>query len=136
MPNTLTPRSGALVSALVAVLLASAAAAEPLDAPPDQQPLQQPSEDVAEPFGDEPLDLTTPLPPLQGARASATNPLAERRASTGWDARLGVDHRRPSFPAADLQPVAVIPIGHPAEAPRALTRRPPASVVHSERWSK
>jgi nitroreductase len=37
---------------------------------------------------------------------------------------------------ADLQPVAVIPIGHPAEVPRALTRRPPASVVHSERWSK
>jgi hypothetical protein len=109
MPTTMTPRSGAFASALVAVLLASAAAAEPLDAPPDQQPLQQPNEDVAEPFGDEPLDLTTPLPPLQGGRASATNPVAERRASTGWDARLGVDHRRPSFPAADLQPDQLLP---------------------------
>ena len=102
MPTTMTPRSGALAGALVAVLLASAAAAEPLDAPGEQPP-QQPSEDVAEPFGNEPLDLTTPLPP-PGAKASTTNPVGERRASTGWDAKLGVDYRRPSFPAADLQP--------------------------------
>jgi hypothetical protein len=101
MPTTMTLRSGALASALVTVLLASAAAAEPLDAP-GEQPLQQPSEDV-EPFGDEPIDLTTPLPP-QSAEAAATNPFAKPRASTGWDAKLGVDSRRPSFPAADLQP--------------------------------
>lgn len=101
MPTTMTPRSGAFAGALVAILLASAATAEPLDAPGEQPPQQQPSEDVAEPFGDEPLDLTTPL---HGATAAAANPVGERRASTGWDARLGVDYRRPSYPAADLQP--------------------------------
>jgi hypothetical protein len=103
MPTTMTPRSGAIARALVAILLASAATAEPLDAPGEQPQQQQPSEDV-EPFGDEPLDLTTPLPPLHGAKAAAANPVAERRASTGWDAKLGVDYRRPSYPAADLQP--------------------------------
>lgn len=35
---------------------------------------------------------------------------------------------------SDVLPVAVIPIGRPAEAPRASKRRPSASVVHSERW--
>lgn len=35
---------------------------------------------------------------------------------------------------ADVQPLAVIPVGHPAERPRPLARRPTASVVHAERW--
>ena len=36
----------------------------------------------------------------------------------------------------DVQPLAVIPIGHPAETPKALERRPAASVIHSERWTR
>jgi nitroreductase len=35
---------------------------------------------------------------------------------------------------ADVLPLAVIPIGHPAERPRAKTRRPIPSVVHEEAW--
>jgi nitroreductase len=31
-------------------------------------------------------------------------------------------------------PVAIIPVGHPAESPRGRGRRPLAAVVHDERW--
>lgn len=34
----------------------------------------------------------------------------------------------------DVQPVAIIPVGHPAEPPRRLRRRALADVVHRERW--
>ncbi len=34
----------------------------------------------------------------------------------------------------DVQPVAIIPIGRPAEPPRRLRRRTLADVVHRERW--
>jgi nitroreductase len=35
---------------------------------------------------------------------------------------------------ADVQPLAVVPVGHPAEQPGPQKRRPAASVVHDERW--
>ena len=34
----------------------------------------------------------------------------------------------------DVQPLAIIPVGRPAEPPRRLRRRPVADVVHRERW--
>jgi nitroreductase len=37
---------------------------------------------------------------------------------------------------ATVQPLAVIPVGHPAETPPRRKRRPLAAVVHSERWAR
>ncbi len=34
-----------------------------------------------------------------------------------------------------VKPVAIVPVGYPAEAPRAQKLRPLAEAVHSERWS-
>jgi nitroreductase len=36
----------------------------------------------------------------------------------------------------DVQPLAVIPVGHPAEQPDAKARRPLASVIHHGRWER
>ena len=36
----------------------------------------------------------------------------------------------------DVQPLAIIPVGRPAESPRRLRRRPVRDVVHRERWSR
>lgn len=36
---------------------------------------------------------------------------------------------------ATVQPVAIIPIGHPAESPRAMRIRRLEDVVHGERWA-
>ncbi len=108
MPTTMTPRSGALVSALVAVLLASAAAAEPLDAP-DRAAAAAAERGRGGAVRRRAARPDDAAAAAAGAKASATNPVAERRASTGWDARLGVDYRRPSFPAADLQPDQLLP---------------------------
>lgn len=35
---------------------------------------------------------------------------------------------------ADVQPIAIIPIGMPAESPPARKRRPVTAVLHRERW--
>jgi len=35
---------------------------------------------------------------------------------------------------AGVQPLAVVPVGHPAEKPKSLRRRPAADVLHAERW--
>lgn len=35
----------------------------------------------------------------------------------------------------DVQPVAVIPVGWPAEVPAPMKLRPPRDVVHAERWA-
>ena len=57
-------------------------------------------------FGDEPLDLSTPV--VEPRVGKATIPLARPGASTGWDAKVGVDYRsrrsrRPnSSPASSL----------------------------------
>ena len=36
----------------------------------------------------------------------------------------------------EIQPLAVIPVGHPAETPAVKNRRPLAGVVHRERWGR
>ena len=36
---------------------------------------------------------------------------------------------------ASVQPVAIIPIGHPAESPRAMRKRRLDEVIHAERWT-
>jgi nitroreductase len=37
---------------------------------------------------------------------------------------------------ADVQPLALIPIGHPAERPAPQPLRDPSAAVHRERWGK
>jgi len=34
----------------------------------------------------------------------------------------------------NVRPLAVVPVGHPAEEPKTLRRRPTADVTHAERW--
>jgi hypothetical protein len=101
--RTTMPRFGALPALLLLTLLASLARAEPLD-PAAEEPLQQIGDEPLAPLGDEPIDLSTPLAGPRSGRASPTSRVAEPRASTDWTAKVGVDYRKPSIPAADLQP--------------------------------
>jgi len=93
-------RSRALGVMLLAVLCAGAVRAEPPDPAADAPPPQA-GDDMLE-LGDEPLDLSTPV--VEPRSGKATNPFAKPGASTGWDAKVGVDYRKPSFPAAEFQP--------------------------------
>ena len=94
--------SCALPMALLTILAAGVAwAQEPenqsanqRDIPADEAPLELPA--------DAPLDLSTPEP--ERGRLKVTNPFAAGASATDWSGKAGIDARRPSFPAADLQP--------------------------------
>jgi hypothetical protein len=92
----------ALPAVLFVVLFSSASLAQPSEAPTEEAPQQQTGDEPLELTGDEPLDLSTPLPAPGGAKP--LRPSAKPGAGSGWDAKLGVDHRRPSFTAAEWQP--------------------------------
>ena len=100
MRPALILRSRALSALLLTLICASPARAEPIDAAADE-PQQMDDESVPQ-LGVEPLDLSTPVVEPRGGKA--TIPLARPGASTGWDAKVGVDYRRPSIPAAEFQP--------------------------------
>jgi hypothetical protein len=97
------PRSGALPALLLLALLSSIACGEPLD-PAADEPLQQAGDELPLPLGDAPIDLSTPLAGPQTGQPGAASRFAKPPASTDWDAKMGVDYRRPSIPAVDLQP--------------------------------
>ena len=101
MRPAITLRPRALFALLLALICASAARAEPLDAAADE-PQQQMDDESVPLLGDEPPDLSTPVVEPRGGKA--TIPLARPGASTGWDAKVGVDYRKPSIPAAEFQP--------------------------------
>jgi hypothetical protein len=98
MRPALILRSRALSALLLALICASPARAEPIDAAADEP--QQMDDEAVPQLGDEPLDLSTP----EQRGGKATIPLARPGASTGWDAKVGVDYRKPSIPAAEFQP--------------------------------
>src|SRR5262249_12641462 len=54
---------------------------------------------------DEPLDLSTPLPDERKHKSG--NPFASMPPASDWSSKAGIDYRKPSFPAADLQPGAL-----------------------------
>ena len=99
MPPAITLRSRALSALLLALFCASAARAELADATAEE-PQQQMDDESVPQLGDEPLDLSTPV--VEPRRA--TIPFARPGPSTGWDAKVGVDYRKPSIPAAEFQP--------------------------------
>jgi hypothetical protein len=101
MRPAITLRPRALSALLLALICASAVRVEPLDAAADE-PQQQMDDESVPQLGDEPLDLSTPIVELRVGKA--TIPLARPGASTGWDAKVGVDYRKPSIPAAEFQP--------------------------------
>src|SRR2546428_1422 len=55
--------------------------------------------------GNEPLDLSTPLP--DESKHKTVNPFASMPPASDWSSKAGIDYRKPSFPAADLQPGAL-----------------------------
>jgi len=55
--------------------------------------------------GNEPLDLSTPLP--DESKHKTVNPFASVPPASDWSSKAGIDYRKPSFPAADLQPGAL-----------------------------
>ena len=76
---------------LAAVLLAGAANGEPAVAPDDELGLT----------GDEPLDLSTPLPEIKQApklKAAMPGPVMP------WNAKVGVNYRKALIPNAEFQP--------------------------------
>jgi len=99
MRPAITLRSRALSALLLALFCASAARAELADATAEE-PQQQMDDESVPQLGDEPLDLSTPV--VEPRRA--TIPFARPGPSTGWDAKVGVDYRKPSIPAAEFQP--------------------------------
>jgi hypothetical protein len=99
MRPAITLHSRALSALLLALICASAARAEPSDATAEE-PQQQMDDESVPLLGDEPPDLSTPVVEPR----KATIPLARPGASTGWDAKVGVDYRKPSIPAAEFQP--------------------------------
>jgi hypothetical protein len=99
MRPAITLHSRALSALLLALICASAARAEPADATAEE-PQQQMDDESVPQLGDEPLDLSTPV--VEPRRA--TIPFARPGPSTGWDAKVGVDYRKPSIPAAEFQP--------------------------------
>ncbi len=101
MRPAITLHSRALSALLLALICASAARAEPVDATAEE-PQQQMDDESVPQLGDEPLDLSTPV--VEPRVGKATIPLARPGASTGWDAKVGVDYRKPSIPAAEFQP--------------------------------
>jgi hypothetical protein len=104
----------ALPTALALVLLMGAAQAQVLDkdqvlerAPesaqqqaPDNQ-LENPADETPLDLSGEPLDLSTPEP--GSVKLKSIGALA-RPSASGWDGKAGIDYRKPSIPAADLQP--------------------------------
>jgi hypothetical protein len=99
MRPAITLHSRALSALLLALICASAARTEPSDATAEE-PQQQMDDESVPLLGDEPPDLSTPVVEPR----KATIPLARPGASTGWDAKVGVDYRKPSIPAAEFQP--------------------------------
>src|SRR5262249_20892110 len=55
--------------------------------------------------GNEPLDLSTPL--QDESKHKTVNPFASMPPASDWSSKAGIDYRKPSFPAADLQPGAL-----------------------------
>jgi hypothetical protein len=55
--------------------------------------------------GNEPLDLSTPPP--DESKHKTVNPVASMPPASDWSSKAGIDYRKPSFPAADLQPGAL-----------------------------
>jgi hypothetical protein len=100
-PAMITLCSRALSALLLALACASAARAEPIDATADA-PQQQMDDEPVPPQGDEPLDLSIPV--VAPRVGKATIPFARPGAGSGWDAKVGVDYRKPSIPAAEFQP--------------------------------
>src|SRR5262245_61710815 len=89
-PSSYALRSSALLLALV--LLAGPARAEPAELP----------EDELAPVGDEPLDLTTPLPESGRVTIKKTAPIAVEMPALST--KVGVDYRRSAHPNAEFQP--------------------------------
>jgi hypothetical protein len=82
--------------ALLLVLLAGPAAADPME----RDPMERPEEEIT--LGDEPLDLSTPLPDSAGKLPKRPPPAGslERPLET----KLGVNYRQSPIPNAEFQP--------------------------------
>ena len=76
------------------LLLAPGAQAQEADHRPDDAPLAWPA--------GEPLDLTTPEPETD--KQPSVNPFAGRATAPDWNAKAGIDYRKPSIPATNFQP--------------------------------
>src|SRR5262249_12544532 len=77
-------------------LLLGPARAQAPEHPTDEAPLKLPT--------DAPLDLSTPEP--DSGKLKGMTPFADRASALDWNGKAGIDYRKPSFPAADLQPGA------------------------------
>jgi hypothetical protein len=113
MNATDTLRRCAILAALLAVLPAGAACAEEPDNVADEAPLEL--------TGDAPLDLSTPEPEPYNGRLKP--PRAASPAGSGWGARLGVDDRKVSIPAAEWQPEPLIAAGDTSKSLKAGFKR-------------
>jgi hypothetical protein len=67
---------------------------------PDNQ-LENPADETPLDLSGEPLDLSTPEPGSDKLRSIGA---LARPSASGWDGKAGIDYRKPSIPAADLQP--------------------------------
>ena len=99
MPPTTMLRSRVLGVALVSILVPGAlilgARAEPPE-PLEDAPLELQTE--------EPLDLSTPVPaPGRDTNRPKAAITPKSGATTDWNAKLGVDYRNPSIPAAEFR---------------------------------
>jgi hypothetical protein len=98
-----------LGAALARTLDAQTLEAQPLEAPTlapeqaaDDQP-ESPAEDTTPELANgEPLDLSTPQPGSDRFKAAGSS--GSKLPGSGWNGKAGVDYRRPSIPAAELQP--------------------------------
>jgi hypothetical protein len=99
MPFSSDPRPAAswYFCALLLVLLAGPVAAEPVTA---EFVEEQPSEEIT--LGDEPLDLSTPLPDSNGK--TLKRPPAAASLERPVETKLGVNYRQSPIPNAEFQP--------------------------------
>jgi hypothetical protein len=102
-----------LGAARAGMLDAQTLESQPLEAPTlvpeeatDDQPESPANETTPERADGEPLDLSTPDP--GSTRFKAAGSPGSSRSDSGWDGKAGVDYRKPSIPAADLQPAQLV----------------------------
>jgi len=95
---------------LAASLCAAAAAAQPIEAPGETLVEAQQRRGAASPF-DEWFDFSVPqpAPPTSDSRIDAAKFTAGPSASTGWDAKVGLDYRAPASPNAAFRPDRILP---------------------------
>jgi hypothetical protein len=95
----------ALIAVFAAFLAAGVAQAQESTSQPANLPKSQPEDPADEATlelpADVPLDLSTPEPESGG---KLKNPFATKAIATDWSGKAGIDARRSSIPAADLQP--------------------------------